>query len=184
MQRTYFARQAGLTLVELIFAVAIIAILCSIASTSVSAAVHASPSSNGLATLTASLVRARSSAANAGVEVVLCPSLDGAFCANGDHWENGWIAFAATHGGNDRQPDDPILLRQEALLPKVHLASTRGRSRIHFQSNGGRVGSNVTFTFCDGRGPAKASSYAMGNNGDLHAAVPSSTNISEACASI
>jgi len=182
MQANRTTQQIGFTLVEMVFVVAIVAVLGGIASSSVSAAIHAARGSNGLASFVASLTRARSSAANAGVEIVLCPSLDGAACASGDHWENGWIAFAATHGGSERQPGDPILLRQDALPPKVHLVSTSGRTRIHFQPSGGSVGSNVTFTLCDGRGAAKASAYAMGNNGNLHAIAPTSANVAEACA--
>jgi type IV fimbrial biogenesis protein FimT len=181
MQPIRYARQAGFTLVELVFVVAIVGALASFASTSVVAAVHASRSSNGLASLVAALVRARSGAASAGVEIVLCPSQDGASCASGYHWEDGWIAFATTNGKSDRQPGDPIVLRQEKLPAKVHLVSTSGRTRIHFQPSGGSVGSNVTFTFCDGRGPAKASAYVMGNNGNLHSATPGQSNIAEAC---
>jgi type IV fimbrial biogenesis protein FimT len=177
-------RQVGFTLVELIVAVAIVAVLASIVSIGASAAMHAARSSNGLASLVAALISARGSAANGGVEVVLCPSLDGAFCTSSDHWENGWIAFAATRGKSDRQPDDPILLQQGKLLAKVHLVSTKGRTRIRFQPDGGSVGSNVTFTFCDGRGPTKASAYAMGNAGNLHPATPNPANVAEACAGI
>jgi len=79
------------------------------------------------------------------------------------------------------EPDEPILLRQSALLPKVHLVSTKGRTRLRFQPSGGNVGSNVTFTLCDGRGPAKATAYVIGNNSNLHAAIANSTNVEEAC---
>jgi len=182
MEQPASIKQTGLTLVETIFALAIVAVLAGFASSGVSAAINASRTSNGLASLEAALIRARSLAANAGFEVVLCPSRDGAECASGDHWESGWIAFAAAHGGSQRQPNEPILLRQEALPPKVHLVSTSGRTRIHFQPSGGSVGSNVTFTFCDGRGPAKASAYAMGNGGTLHAASPDPSNVANACA--
>lgn len=184
MHLSSLTKEIGLTLIETLFAVAIVAVLAGFASSSVSAAISASRTSNGLASLAVALTRARSSAANAGVEVVLCPSTDGAACANGDHWENGWIAFAATHGGSQRESDEPILQRQNALPPKVHLVSTSGRTRIHFQPSGGSVGSNVTFTFCDGRGPRAAQAYAMGNNGNLHAAALDSANVAEACASI
>jgi len=58
MQPIRSIKQAGLTLVELMFAVAIVAVLASIASTSVFAAVHAARGSDGLASLVASLTRA------------------------------------------------------------------------------------------------------------------------------
>lgn len=174
--------QAGFTLIELLFTVTIIAFLATFASSSVSAAINASRSSSGVASLVATLIRASSSAANAGVKVVMCPSRDGESCTTGDHWEHGWIAFIATQGGSERRSDDPIVLRQGALPPKVRLVSTAGRTRINFQPNGGNVGSNVTFTFCDGRGPKRASAYALGNAGHLHAAAPMPGNVEKACA--
>ncbi|TLY52098.1 MAG: prepilin-type N-terminal cleavage/methylation domain-containing protein [Gammaproteobacteria bacterium] len=177
-------KQSGLTLVETMFAVAIVAMLAGFASSSVSAAVQAAHSSSGLSSLIAALTRARSSAANLAVDVVLCPSRDGASCSAGDHWESGWIAFAATHSGSDRTSDEPILLRQQALAPKVHLVTSAGRTRIRFQPSGGNAGSNATFTLCDGRGSTKATAYAMANNGNLHSTTPDAAYVADACAGI
>ena len=184
MQYSPAIRQTGVTLVELVIALAIIGILLGFVSSSVSAAMNASRTSSGLSSLLASLTRARSNAANAEVDVVLCPSADGASCSAGDHWENGWIAFAVTHGGSDRDADEPVLLRQDALPPKVHLVTTKGRTRIRFQPSGGNAGSNATFTFCDGRGSRAASAYAMSNAGNLHATTVEPANVAEACAGL
>ena len=181
MQPSSPKTNAGITLIELMFALAVVAILCGFASRGVSAAVNASRTSNGLSSLVASLTRARSAAGNYGVEVVLCPSSDGTSCSDGFHWENGWIAFQPQDGATDRGPTDPILLRQEALPDKVHLVTSTGRTRIRFQPSGGNVGSNVTFTFCDGRGERAAQAYAMSNAGNLHVLAPEPNNIFEAC---
>jgi type IV fimbrial biogenesis protein FimT len=118
--------------------------------------------------LFAALTTARSFAATAGVDVVMCPSVAGASCAAGYHWEKGWIAFPATHAGSSRTADEPVLVRQCALPAKVHLVTSAGRTRVRFQPSGGNAGSNMTFTFCDGRGPRAASAYAMANNGAWH----------------
>lgn len=177
------ANQTGLTLIEAMFALAIVALLVGFAGNSFSAAINATRTGNGVASLVSTLQVARNNAMVVGVDVVLCPSSDGAACATGDHWEKGWIGFAATHGGSERQSGDPVVLRQQALPPKVRLVSTAGRTRIHFQPNGNTTGSNVTFTFCDGRGPAKAIAYAMGNNGYLHKIPPEGANVTAACTS-
>lgn len=176
--------QTGFTLIELIIVLAIVAVALGFASSGVSAAVSAGRTSSAVASLYAALTRARSSAATASVDVVLCPSSDGTSCAPGDHWESGWIAFAATHSGSDRTPDEPILLRQESLPGKVHLATSSGRTRIRFQPSGSNAGSNATFTFCDARGPAKASAYAMANNGNLHSTATDPANVADACANL
>ena len=176
--------QAGVTLIELICVIAVVAIIVMFASRGASAAINAARSSNSVANLYAALTRARSFAATGGVDVVLCPSTNGTSCTGGYHWQQGWIAFTASHAGSDRTADEPILLRQEALPAKVHLITSAGRAHVRFQPSGGNAGSNATFTFCDGRGPASASAYAMANNGTLHATVADATYVAQACAGL
>jgi type IV fimbrial biogenesis protein FimT len=174
-------RQNGVTLIELVFALAAVAVIAAFASRLASGAIHAARSNNAVSSLFASLTRARSFAATAGVDVVLCPSSDGATCAAGYHWEGGWIAFPATHAGSNRTPDEPILVRQGALPPKVHLITSTGRRRVRFQPSGGNAGSNVTYTICDGRGARSAAAYAMANNGTLHAVTVDPPRAALAC---
>jgi type IV fimbrial biogenesis protein FimT len=175
---------SGITIVELLFALAVAAILFGFAGNAVSAAMNAARTGNGLASLVAALTQARSIAAAEGIEVVLCPSSDGGSCSNADHWESGWIAFQAIHGTGEREADEPIVLRQPALPAQVHLVSTTGRTRIRFQPSGGNLGSNATFTFCDGRGARAASAYALSNAGNLHATDTRPENVDEACAGL
>src|SRR5690348_9462368 len=116
--------ETGMTLLELVCAVAIVMVVAAFAATGASAAINAARTSNSVSNLFAALTRARSVAATAGVDVVLCPSSDGRTCADGYHWEIGWIAFAATHSGSDRTDDEPLLLTQAALPRKVHLVTS------------------------------------------------------------
>src|SRR5947208_2160011 len=111
MQLSSPKTQRGITVVELMLALAIAAVLFGFATSSVSAAVNAARTSAGLSSLVASLTRARSMAGNNSVEIVMCPSADGTNCSDGYHWEKGWIAFQPGEGASERQPADPILLR-------------------------------------------------------------------------
>lgn len=174
-------REMGMTMVELVCAVAIVLVVTTFAVRGASAALNAARTSNSVANLFAALTRARSVAATAGVDVVLCPSTDGRTCADGYHWEIGWIAFAATHSGSDRTDDEPLLLKQDALPRKVHLVTSAGRTRVRFQPSGGNAGSNATFTFCDGRGPTAAVAYAMANSGSLHSIATDPGYVASAC---
>lgn len=175
-------KETGMTLIELVVAIAVVAIIVTFATRGASAAINASRTSSSVSSLFASLTRARSLAATADVDVVLCPSTNGTSCAPGYHWENGWIAFPATHAGSSRTADEPVLLRQEPLPSKVHLVTSAGRTRVRFQASGGNAGSNITFTFCDGRGPRAASAYAMANNGSLHSTPVEPAYVAAACA--
>lgn len=184
MQPSSLRSNKGITLIELMFALAIVALLSGFAASSVSAAVNAARTSSGLSVLLTTLTTARAVAANTEKDVVLCPSVDGNTCSSGDHWENGWIAFQDLHASSDRQPDDPIVLRELPLAGKVHLVSTRGRTRVRFQPYASNAGSNVTFTFCDGRGARAASAYAISNPGNLRAVTPDPANVAESCANL
>ena len=181
MQNFLHEKQTGLTLIELVAVLAIVAVLASLVTRAGSAAIYASRNASGLSSLMVSLMKARSTAANTEVDVVLCPSANGETCSTGYHWENGWIAFQATLTGSNRLPGEPIVQRQEALPARVHLITSAGRTRIRFQGNGGNAGSNATFTMCDARGPRAASAYAMANNGNLHATVTDPTHVAQAC---
>jgi len=176
--------QAGITLIELVIAIVIVALLAALAIQGVTRAIYASRSAGGLASLIASLTRARSVAASTEIDVVLCPSVDGKSCSAGYHWESGWIAFQATRPGSNHVADEAIVVREPALASHVHLITSPGRTRIRFQGNASNAGSNATFTFCDGRGSKSASAYAMANNGNLHATTPDSTSVSQACAGL
>jgi len=83
--------QTGLTLIETMFALAIVALLVGFAGNTFSAAINATRTGNGVASLVSALQLAHNNTMIAGVDVVLCPSNDGAACANGDHWEKGCI---------------------------------------------------------------------------------------------
>jgi type IV fimbrial biogenesis protein FimT len=182
--RNSWESETGATLVELVCVIAIVGVIATFAATGASAAITASRTSSSVSSLFAALTRARSFAATAGVDVVICPSADGESCAEGYHWESGWIAFTATHAGSNRTADEPVLVRQPALPTKVHLVTSAGRTRLRFQPSGGNAGSNVTFTFCDGRGPKSATAYAMANNGSLHSTAVDPNNVATACANL
>ena len=174
--------EMGVTLIELVCVVTILAVVATFAVGGASAAIYASRTSSSASSLFATLTRARSFAATSGVDVVLCPSTDGTKCDAGYRWEKGWIAFAATQAGSNRTRGEPLVLRQDALPNKVHLVTSAGRTRVRFQATGGNAGSNITFTFCDGRGPKAASAYAMANNGSLHSTPTDPAYVVSACA--
>ena len=103
-----------------------------------------------------------------GAEVVVCPSGDGASCSASSDWSGGWIAFADLDADRAHGPGETMLRQEPALAGDTHLRSTTGRTRVVFQPHGGAAaGSNVTFTLCDGRGAAKATTLVLANSGRI-----------------
>ncbi len=163
--------QSGFTLVEAMVSVILVAILAGVAVPAWSSAREAARSGSAQAALAASILDAVSHAALTASEVVLCPG-HSAGCRPGTDWSGGWIAYADLDRDRIRDPTETLLKAAAPLGGKVHLRSTQGRTRLVFQPNGGNLGSNVTFTLCDGRGVAKAITLVLANNGRLRSGIP------------
>jgi type IV fimbrial biogenesis protein FimT len=183
MQPSKSSSAAGFTLIGLVISIAIAAILAMLLVSAVGAAAAKVNAGVAEARLVTSLERARTIAISGDSDIVMCPSSDGTHCSAGDHWESGWIGFADRGENGQRNDDEPIILREVALAAGMHLVSTKGRTHLRFQAVfGGNGGSNVTFTFCDTRGPRAAKSWVLANNGRLHSTPAKPANIAAACA--
>jgi type IV fimbrial biogenesis protein FimT len=157
----------GLTVIELVIALAIAALLFGIALPAWSNAKDATRMSSARTQLIASLQTSITRAAVTGRRVVLCPSADGASCTGGTDWTIGWIAFHDNNLNREREPDEPLVGFWPALAGEVHITTTSGRPKFVIQPHGGNAGSNITFTMCDRRGPAKAQTVVMSNQGRI-----------------
>ena len=174
-------RNSGWTLIELCIVLAVLGVLVAFGIGSLNGARHAANGSAARTGLLASLVQARNAAALREQDVVLCPSADQQSCAATHHWERGWIVFVDYDDNRARGPDEPLVHGHRALASGIGLVTSSGRRSLDFQPNGGNAGSNATFTLCDGRGPARATAFAMSNAGGLRSVKPSATAVVDAC---
>jgi type IV fimbrial biogenesis protein FimT len=172
-------RIRGFTLVEAVIAMAVMGLLVGAAVPAWSSAMESAHAMSAKAALVETLTRSISHAALAGSEVVLCPGAAGG-CRDTVDWSKGWIAYADIDGNRQRGPYETLLQAQPPLAGKAHLRSTIGRTRVVFQPNGGNAGSNITFTLCDGRGAAQATTLVLANDGRLRAGKPTHA-AAEAC---
>ena len=162
-------RPRGFTLIEATFVLFAIAILLTIALPAWSRARAAAHAGSVRAELAATIIDAVRHATAAGTEVVVCPTGGSGQCSGQTNWDKGWMAFADTDGDRRRGADETLIEQAGAIDDSVHLRSTRGRTRLLFQPNGGNAGSNVTFTLCDARGSDYATTLVLSNGGNLHA---------------
>lgn len=161
----------GFTLIEALIAMAVVAVLACAAVPAWSNAREASHNGSARAALLEAVLAGISHAALTGSEVVLCPG-DAGGCRTSVDWSGGWIAFADIDGDRSRDGSDTLLKAVGPLGGRVHLRSTAGRTHLVFRPNGGTTGSNVTFNLCDGRGPAKAATLVIANDGRLRTGRP------------
>ncbi|MDR3386050.1 MAG: GspH/FimT family pseudopilin [Rudaea sp.] len=174
-------KQRGFTLVELLFATAIIATLCAISLPALGSLMQGGQSRSMHNQLLTMLNLARSSAVARGGEVVLCPSADQNHCDNGLWWQHGWIVFLDLDRNGRRDSGEPILATAPAQ-PGVAVASSSGREHVTYRFDGSATGTNLTFTLCDRRGSAYASTIVVSNSGRPRQGLATPTQAATACA--
>ncbi|MBN8714730.1 MAG: GspH/FimT family pseudopilin, partial [Xanthomonadales bacterium] len=84
-------RQHGITLVEQVMVVSIIAILVSVASPALLRTLRRNEVRVAQDEVMAALQYARSTALQTGIRTIICPSIDQRHCAATTQWEHGWV---------------------------------------------------------------------------------------------
>ena len=135
------ASERGFTMMELLVAVSIAAVLFAIGVPMYRNASLGARLSAAANNLLASVQLARSEAIKRNVQVTLCASSDGATCAAGGGWEQGWIVV-------DTVADpDVVIQRQQNLPTGFKLTQGGGSVPLVFQPIGIGMGT-ATFTAC------------------------------------
>ncbi len=108
--------QSGLTLLELVVTLAVLAIMLTIAIPGFTAIIHASRLSTATNDMVAALHLARSEAIKRNGRAVLCKSADGLACSASGGWDQGWMVF---HDANNNAALDAgeTSIRTQSALP-------------------------------------------------------------------
>ena len=157
----------GFALMELVVGLGIALALLLVASAAIGGGLEAVRASEARTELLGSFALAATRAGVTGRHAVVCPSLDGHSCTGAIDWTPGWIVFLDADEDGVADAGETRLRHVPPLAGQVRLRSSVGRTRVTFQGNGGNAGSNLTFTLCDGRGPAKARALVLSNSGRL-----------------
>jgi type IV fimbrial biogenesis protein FimT len=130
--------QSGVTLVELMFAILIFAVLLAIAVPSFRDASLGARLSAIANSLHGTIQIARSEAIKANVPITLCTSTDGSTCATTGTWEQGWVVRNATGGIYHSEPAQP---------PGFRVIEATGLRTLTFQPIG-VTSSSASFKVC------------------------------------
>lgn len=106
---------AGLTLIELMVTIAIVAILAGLAAPSFREMVVANSLKSHASAMLSSLLLARGEALKRNGRVVLCKSATGAACTADGGWEQGWIVFADGNNNATLDAGETVIQRTAAL---------------------------------------------------------------------
>lgn len=147
--------QLGLTLVELMMTVAVLAIVTSLAVPGYARLTAANRITTATNELVAAIHYARSEAIRRGQTVVICKSNDGLDCTvGGNHWESGWIAFVEQNTNNIRDAAEVLLHTWGAAPAGITIRPASAQNNIddylRFNARGiiTNISGDVAFNVC------------------------------------
>jgi type IV fimbrial biogenesis protein FimT len=172
-------RQQGITLIEQIMVVSILAILISVASPALLRSLQRNEVRVAQDEVMAALQYARSTALETGIRTVFCPSIDQRHCAATTQWEHGWVV--GMDADHDNQPDGRARYTGAGHGQRLHIRSSVGRQIVRYQSDGSAGGSNLTLLICQQASTTPALSIVVSNSGRMRGA-PATSAQTASCA--
>ncbi len=159
------ARSVGMTLIELVMAIGVAAVLITVAAPGLAELMQRQRVQLVARELHFSLAYARSVAIHESRRVVLCPSEDGETCLRRPDWHAGWIVFVDDDEDREHDPGERLLRVTQAAAPTIRVSAPRSRRRIRYLPDGTSPGSNLTMTVCDTTGVAPPRAVIVSNTG-------------------
>ena len=131
------SRAPGFTLVELLTAMAVMAILAALATPSMARLVDSTRLTSYSNGFLAAMYQARSEAIKRNGPVALCKSANGRGCAVNGGWEQGWIIFHDTNNNGTADAGETIVHHSQALPDGFKLSGNQSvAGYISFTASG------------------------------------------------
>lgn len=159
--------QAGISLIEQVMVIAVIAVLACVAVPSMRKLVHGHRLQSTQFTYIATLRYARSMAIEENSRILFCPSADGRHCKDAADWTQGWLI--ARDRNHDGQPDGSPL-RTGRVPQRLTVLGTAGRKHVRFLPDGTALGSNLSLLFCTADDSRQALRVVVSNAGRVRGA--------------
>ncbi len=169
----------GLTLLELLIAISLAAVLAAAGAPLFRAALLEARMAAAVNALVHTAHLARNAAQVDVRDVVVCRSIDALQCAQPGNWSSGWIAFVnRDHDDPPAVDDDERILQASGGQP---LQTIRSNRRAYVLRPSPRRATNGTVVFCDARGAAEARAVIISYSGRPRVARRSATGQPLSC---
>lgn len=156
-------RKTGFTLIELMLALSVAAVLISVAAPSLHDMMQRHRITAAANQLVANLNLARQNAVYQREITLMCPSADGRRCSGSNRWDQGWIVFRDPD--RNRVPDRPEdILRVNGRVEGLVMDSA-GRTLVRYRPSGFATGTNLTIKLCDPSDPENSRAVVVSNPG-------------------
>lgn len=176
--RTRNVHHRGLTLIELLIAVAIVGLVLILAVPSFTRVLASTRLDTARFNITSFFALARQVAVSEGTRVLLCPSSDQSSCTDNTLWHQGIIVIRDSNGNRRKDPDEQILLVNQPIKGGIRVLSSRYRRKVSYLPSGLSGGSNLTMTFCHERDLIAPEALILSNTGRVR----HTTEITISCA--
>jgi len=147
---TIIRTSRGFTQIELMIAVAILAIITAVAMPAVGSFLQRNTLLAASNSMITSLNFTRSQAVTSNRRIIMCASsdihIDEPLCDGGNQWHNGWLIYVDANQNNQRDSGEPLLRVDQ--LPENVRADSGGRQRFRFLANGTALGNTGTIRLC------------------------------------
>ena len=170
-------QQHGVTLIEQIMVLAIIAALTGMAIPPMRKLLSRNQLQVAQTDFIAALQHTRATAIIGGKRTLFCPTRDGNSCSNDIRWDSGWLLAHDTDRNN--QPDHGPLYIGHGYNDKLIIQSSTGRRFVRFGPDGSASGSNITLLFCQRANPQYALSVVVSNSGRVRGAPASASQVAD-----
>jgi type IV fimbrial biogenesis protein FimT len=155
--------ERGFTLVELVACLGVLAVVTALGVPNFSRFTRNAARTSEVNQFIQTVYLARSEAIKRNGVVSVCPSLDGATCAAGSPWHQGWIVFVNIDRDSPANRDaGEELLHVYPPWESGQIAANR--TTLSFRPFG-QSGVTATMTFCDDRGSAEARAVIISQTG-------------------
>ena len=156
----------GITLIELMVAVATLGILTSLAIPSLNHLRASNAMAASLNLFLAQLHLARSTAVTRERHITLCPASSPTSCSNDSStWARGYLIFADQNENREPDPGEEIVSYTGHSSRNIQIRSSRFRNRISFLPRGRAWFSNASIYFCHMRYTDLTRKIIISNNG-------------------
>ena len=169
-------KQLGVTLIEQILVLAIMAVLTSIAAPPLRQLLSRNQLQVAQTDFIAALQHTRGTAITTGRRTLFCPSRDGQRCSEETRWDGGWLI--GHDADRDNQPDNGPL-RTGPGYAKISILGDSGRLLVRFLSDGTAAGTTNTWRFCRQGRPDQALVVVVSNSGRIRGATANATQAAD-----
>jgi type IV fimbrial biogenesis protein FimT len=174
-------RQQGVTLIEMLATIAVIAILGAFAAPSFRNLTLNSERTATVNSFFHALFLARSEAIKRGEVVTVCKSADGSTCLNSGEWTSGWMVFV------NKDRDEPPVHDEDEPVLRLYPSRSRGKITSNRPAYSFRPYAqgivNGTIVFCDSRGSAEARAIIISQTGRPRVSQRDASNRALQCSS-